>query len=296
MARRQRSATSQWGKPPRRLAVQRKARAAVRGRRRSSYRSTGPALVQGAARTQSAHWLPAMRRAPAVSRPGWGRVAGLGLAAALLATIIFLFVNDDFYVESAQITGATYSAVDEIYRMAGVHDFSLFWVDAAEAERRVQQLPFVKSARVWPVLPNTIHIDVVERQPVVLWQVAGQVFWVDADGMVLPVAGSSDSLPALIDLDGSSVGPQGRADSQMVAAVLELRKHLPEVDRVAWSKDRGLHFVTPDGTLVVLGQNTRLAERVQQLVSLKSEIAAEGRQASEIDLRLDGGYYMKLAP
>jgi cell division protein FtsQ len=231
-----------------------------------------------------------------MSRPGWSRFAGLVLAAALLATIVFLFANDDFYVESAEITGAAYSTMEEIYRIAGVHDFSLFWVDASEAERRVAQLPFVKSARVWPVLPNKVHIDVVERQPVVLWQTAGQAFWVDVDGVVLPVAGSSDSLPALIDLDGSSVGPQGRADSQMVAAVLELRKHLPELDRIAWSRDRGLHFVTPDGTLVVLGQNTRLAERVQQLVSLKSEIAAEGRQASEIDLRLDGGYYMKLAP
>lgn len=296
MARRQRSSTSPWGKPPRRLAVQRKAKAAVRSRRRSSYQSTRPASVQGTAHTPSPQRPPTMRRAPALPRPAWGRFAGMGLAAALIATILFLFVNDDFYVESAEITGATYSTAEQIYRMAGVHDFSLFWIDPSEAEHRLAQLPFVKSARVWPVLPNKVHIDVVERQPVLLWQTAGQIFWVDADGTVLPVAGSSDPLPALIDVDGSSVSPEGKLDRQMVAAVLELRRHLPELDRVVWSRDRGLHFVTSDGTLVVLGQNTRLATRVQQLVSLQSEIAAEGNHAREIDLRLDGGYYMKLAP
>jgi cell division septal protein FtsQ len=81
----------------------------------------------------------------------------------------------------------------------------------------------------------------------------------------------------------------------MVAAVLELQLRLPNLGQVAWSQERGLHFVTPDGTRVVLGQNTRLAQRVRQLVALKSQLAAEGRQASEIDLRLDSGYYMKLA-
>jgi cell division septal protein FtsQ len=296
MARRQRSSTGHWGKPPRRLAAQRKAKAAVRGRRRESYRASQPISVQDAKRTGPRRWLPFGRPALGTTRRSWGRLAGLALLAVLLATLALLFVNDDFYVESAEITGATYSDVDEIYRISGVHDFSLFWVNASEAEQRVEQLPFVKSARVWPLLPHKVHIDVLERQPVLLWQANGQAFWVDADGVVLPVAASNDSLPVLVDLDGSSLDSQGQVDPQMVAAVLQLDAQLPALERVAWSQDRGLHFVSPDGTLVVLGRDSRLAERVRQLVALQSELAAEGRQASEIDLRLDGGYHMKIAP
>lgn len=295
MARRHRSSTAPWGKPPRRLAVQRKAKAAVRRRRRSSYRSAQPASIQGWARSGLGQWAPPRRPALRAIGPALGRLAGLGLAAALLAALLFLFANDDFYVESAEITGATYSTTGEIYRAAGVHDFSLFWIDAAESEQRVEQLPFVKNAQVWPVLPNKVRIDIVERQPAVLWQVGGQEFWVDADGTLLPVAGASDALPLLVDLDGSSVDAHGLVDSQMVAAVLELQQRLPNLGQVAWSQERGLHFVTPDGTLVVLGQNTRLAQRVRQLVALKNQLAAEDRHASEIDLRLDSGYYMKLA-
>lgn len=296
MARRRRSTATSWGKPPRRLAVKRKAKAAVRSRRQTGYRSTGAVLVQGSARSGSRPWISVPRPAPRAIHPGWARFAGLALVAALLAGLAFLFMNDDFYVESAEVTGATYSAVDEIYRIAGVHDFSLFWIDASEAERRIEQLPFVKRARVRPVLSNKVHIDVAERQPALLWQTGGQALWLDADGFVLPVAASDGSLPVLMDLDGTSVGPQGQVDSRMVAAVLELHTQLPEVNRIAWSQARGLHFVTPEGTLVVLGQGTRLAERVRQLATLRSQLAAEGRQASEIDLRLDGGYYMKVAP
>lgn len=296
MARRQRSRTNHWGKPPRRLAAQRKARAAVRGRRRNSYRASQPPSVQGSTHAGPGRRLPSARPLLGTMGPGWGRLAGLGLIAGLLAALALLFVSDDFYVESAEITGATYSELDEIYRVSGVHNFSLFWVNAAEAEQRVEQLPFVKSARVWPLLPNKVHIDVMERQPVLFWQAGGQASWVDADGVVLPVAGSIASLPVLIDLDGSSLHSQGLMDPQMVAAVLKLNAQLPELKRVAWSQDRGLHFVTPDGTLVVLGRDSRLAERVHHLVALKSALAVEDKTASEIDLRLDDGYFMKIAP
>lgn len=277
-------------KPPKKAVIRRKARAVSRSRSRRTYRSG----VSGAVQT-----TPRRDRRRAVPTPSGrtkGRILALAAAAGLIALLAFGFLDDRFYIDTVEVSGLTYGSREEVIRAAGVQDYSVFWVQRADVEQRIEALPFVQSAHVRLVLPNKVRIEVVERRPVALWQVNGQSFWVDSEGVGLPITGQIAGLPVLVDLDGSTVDGAGRMAVQVLQSVLELHRAVPGVNQFAFDQRRGLHFVTASGAVVLLGRDKKLAERVQELVAIQSSLEAQGAAASEIDLSHEGGYYLKLTP
>lgn len=279
-------------KPPKTAVIRRKARAVSRNRSRRTYHTEGSGVVRTVPRKRFS------RRRVVVGPAGRtkGRVLALAAAAGLITLLAFLFLDGRFYVNTVEVSGLTYASREEILQVARVQDYSVFWIHRGDVERRIEALPFVQSARVRLMLPNKVRIQVVERRPVALWQVNGQSFWVDGEGVALPVAGQLAGLPVLVDLDGSTVDEGGRIAMQVLQSVVELQRAMPDVGQFAFDRSRGLHFVTASGALVVLGRNQKLAQRVQELMAIQASLAAQGETASEINLSHEGGHYLKLTP
>jgi cell division protein FtsQ len=57
--------------------------------------------------------------------------------------------------------------------------------DLEAAKRRVEALPWIKSATVERLLPSTVLLTVEERTPLALWQNEGAFALIDADGKVI---------------------------------------------------------------------------------------------------------------
>lgn len=57
--------------------------------------------------------------------------------------------------------------------------------DFEAARKRIEQLPWIKTASVERMLPNTVVIRVHERKPMALWQNDGQFALIDEDGEVI---------------------------------------------------------------------------------------------------------------
>lgn len=235
---------------------------------------------------------------PRLGRPRflWSRLAALALLAGLVAALAFLFLDDRLYVTSAEVSGLTYSDQEAVIRAADVQDYSLFWVNTRAAQQRVEGLPYVRRAAVRPILPDRVHIQVVEREPVAIWRHNGEDLWVDAEGVTMPVASQIASLPVLEDLDGSSREKTGYVDATLIAGVRQISRTLPDVQQLAYDRKHGLHFREESGTMVYLGEPHRLAERIKELSILRSSLARQGQVAAEINLRYEGGYYYRLAP
>ena len=67
-------------------------------------------------------------------------------------------------------------------------------VNLAEIRERVEQLQWVRYALVERVLPDQIIIKVVEREPIGLARIRGEIYQFDIDAMILdpdPISGSS---------------------------------------------------------------------------------------------------------
>jgi cell division protein FtsQ len=57
--------------------------------------------------------------------------------------------------------------------------------DLHDAKKRVEKLPWIKSATVERLLPSTVLLTVEERQPLALWQNKGAFALIDTDGEVI---------------------------------------------------------------------------------------------------------------
>ena len=207
--------------------------------------------------------------------------------------LVWLFVDGSFYVSKADITGLRYSSASEVYRQAGIDGYSILWVNGRDVAGRLEALPYVKGATVRTTLPNRVRIAVEERLPVAVWKAGGRDFWVDIEGITMPVASQVDALPVLWDLDGSTVLADGHVDRELIAATRALKLQQPNVSDFGYDRIHGLQFRMPGGTIVYLGKPDGLAQRVEELVVLQQSLASEGRTPAEINWRVEDGFYLR---
>ena len=148
------------------------------------------------------------RRAQPIWRAPWllGGVAMVIFAAALTASwwgwrsglfhrtietarweLIARSADFGFRVQDIQVIGRDRthgSAILDAVRIAEGAPILAF--DADGARRRIEALPWVRSAVVERRLPDTIFLNLIERQPVAIWQHEGRFQLVDGEGTIIP--------------------------------------------------------------------------------------------------------------
>ena len=129
-----------------------------------------------------------------------------------------------FEMTSLQIAGASPFATDDIVAATGLkkHD-PILGIDLHAVRAKVMQVGWVDSATVTRILPGTLVIRVVERTPVAVWQVGGQVGVIDAQGRVIREADPAEfsQLPLV-------VGAGANASDGSVFALIRARPRLAE--------------------------------------------------------------------
>ncbi len=88
--------------------------------------------------------------------------------------------------EQVVVHGLKYHDARAVLAAAGVKSGgSLLGFDPESARRLLENLDWVKKARLAKVYPNGLRIDIEEREPVALWQTAGAFYPVDAEGVAI---------------------------------------------------------------------------------------------------------------
>lgn len=124
-------------------------------------------------------------------------------------------------VRSVEVAGADLVAAEEVVAVAGVdHRTPLLRVRESDVAERVGQLPAVASVQVHRQFPDTVVIEVVEREPVAAVSTGGEFALVDAEGLLFhelprPPAG----LPEVVVSDAGDAGEQIRAALTVLAAL-----------------------------------------------------------------------------
>lgn len=237
-----------------------------------------------------------MKRRPAASRmtSRWLRVALLVLMGTAMAGGAWLFTDSRFFVHHVEVTGAIRVSPDEIYQASGLRGLHILWARSAEIEANVlAALPNVESVQARCGLPADCTIAVVERQPKVLWDEDGILWWIDADGIVFQAQGT---LP-----EGWAVrGPlprdgEGRLDERVRVGLAELWATGEDVAPVFdYVPTRGLVFVDERGWRVILGQGPGMSRRLQVLEQLTANLEARGLTPRFIDVRFAEAPYYSL--
>lgn len=164
-------------------------------------------------------------------------------------------------------------------------------VDVAQIREQLLQYGWVKDARVSRRLPDTLVIDIVERQPAALWQDRDRLNLIDSEGVVLdrvPISAMPD-LPLLI-------GPGANAQSRGLEALLKDVPSLqPQLESASWVGRRRWDLKFQTGETVALPEGQEAAKAaLTKFAKLDKSAGLLGRGILRFDLRIPGKMTVRL--
>lgn len=220
-----------------------------------------------------------------------------------------------FRIAKVAINGRKNLSQDEVLAIGGISGRrSLLFLDAAEVRDKLKAAPWVAEATVLKLYPDTIQIDLVERDAFALWQRNGTVSVISDKGTILQpyVPGPFRSLPLVVGkgaetrakdfLDQLAKYPSIRSQVKAIIFVSERRWNLrmadgvdvrlPEADveralATLTKLDRDEKLFTRDITAVDLRLPDRLTVRLSEDAAkaradmLKDKEKARKRKANE---------------
>ena len=187
-----------------------------------------------------------------------------------------------FRITSIALAGGRQLTREEILTTAGVTGrTSLLFLDATAARARLKANPWIAEATVLKLYPGRLHIAITEREAFALWQKAGKVAVIAADGTVVEtyVSQRFAKLPMVVG-DG---------------AELRARDFLATIDRFPLIRDqlrasvlvaeRRWNLKLKNGIDIRLPED-RAETALETLVQLDQDKKLLSRDIEMVDLRL----------
>jgi cell division protein FtsQ len=186
-----------------------------------------------------------------------------------------------FTVQGVTLQGRKYVGDEAIFAALGVRlGDPLLDVDLGAARQRLEQIEWVEHAAVERRLPNTIHVQLRERDPIALWQDGGEYVLIDRLGRRVRSVNPVDS--AWLPLIAGRGAPE---------KVMQLFFQLSAVPTVAarfraavWVGERRWNLFLDDGLEIRLPEED-LPAALHRLAQLDAETQLLARELSLIDMR-----------
>jgi cell division protein FtsQ len=195
-------------------------------------------------------------------------------------------------VDNIEVEGRTTTDTATILAALGAHAGTpILAVSPTRAKEQLEALPWVRSASIERRLPGTLHVRLVERKPLAVWQHDGKQELIDRDGTVIPVTDLSRfaKLPTVVGGDEARHG---------AASLIELLANEPDlaarVTAIVLVGDRRWNLRVDNAIDVLLPEDdaagawTKLArlERTNQVLQ---------RDVQTVDMRLPDRLVMRVS-
>jgi cell division protein FtsQ len=198
---------------------------------------------------------------------------GLGLGWGSYQVAAYLHTSAALAVRCIEVDGNSRTRLAELERAAGLREgVNIFSFDLDRARRRIEELPWVRDARLRRVVPDRIVVEVEEHQPAALISLEG-LYVIDAHGEAFKrlQPGEAIDLPLITGLGREDfTGDPERSRSRVRRALALMER----VERRKCLADRRLAEVHLDallGTSLVLDPGAvtvRLGDRPEQRLGL----------------------------
>jgi len=170
-------------------------------------------------------------------------------------------------VKTLTVQGSSPQAQADIIKASGVYrDEPIVGLDLNALRSRVEQVGWVKQVRVVRLLPDAIVLVVTPRDTLAVWQHAGRVEVVDAEGHVIPEAdpGRFADLPLVVGEGANDSAAAILPDVRSRPRLMQRLEALVRVDDRRWDlrmKDGGLIQLPAVGEDSALIQLDRLDQK-----------------------------------
>lgn len=244
-----------------------------------------------------------------VDQAGANRLAGIAFAAFVgliaIAVIIALDIPAKAMTQAGEAIGRagfTVNRVDvkglrqmdsaPVYAIAAdSKSMAMPLVDVHAIRERLLRYGWIKDARVSRRLPDTLVIDIVEREPAALWQDKQRLALIDLEGVVLdrvPINEMPD-LPLLI-------GPGANVRADQLDALLQTVPTLkPQLASATWVGGRRWDLSFQTGETVALPEGDAASRAaLGKFAKMDKSAGLLGRGLVRFDLRIPGKMIVRL--
>jgi cell division protein FtsQ len=189
--------------------------------------------------------------------------------------------------------------------LSGLRGESLVWTDLDMWRRRLLASPWVRDAALRRSLPSTVEVAILERQPIGVGRINGDMFLVDDRGVVIDQYGPQYADLDLPIIDGLSAPPgdgggmTDHARAELAARLIAALKAKPDIARRLSQvdvADRHNASVILDGdpAVIQLGEDQFL-QRLQTYLQLAPALRERVPDIDYVDLRFDDRIYVRPA-
>jgi cell division septal protein FtsQ len=229
-----------------------------------------------------------MRMTAVVLGSVFAAMAGLYLVwqASGWALNVLLYDNKAFAIQRIDVQSDGMIAPDQLRRWTGVRlGQNLFALDLAGVGRNLKLVSMIQSVSLEKVLPHTLRLRVIEREPLAQLnratpRVGGGfeivAFYLDPDAYVLlPLSPSQcaaaapapagDQLPVIVGLNANEVQPGRRLESPQVHAALELIQAFDRSSMQGMAEIKKIDISMPEVLLVKTAQGSEITFGLRDL-------------------------------
>ena len=164
-----------------------------------------------------------------------------------------------------------------------------FEVDVEAVRDASRALPWVREASVRRVWPDSLHVAIVEREPVARWN---DEHLLEADGTLFEPHGKASKL------DLPRLAGPAQSELEVLAAFARFRTVLGPlgggVQSLVLNERGGWNLVLANGTTLVLAEGQDAATLKRFANAAAREIAEHLDRIEQVDLRYAGGFAVRL--
>jgi cell division protein FtsQ len=204
---------------------------------------------------------------------------------AAYSAVEYFTTDSRFEVQKLAVSGLKRVEENQVLAKTGFEvGTNVFHAKLDRIRERVEELPWVQHALVERVLPDKIIIKIVEREPIGLARIKGEIFQFDMDAKILdpdPVSGSSFPI-----LDGLHMDDQ-KGNLEKVDVYRRVVEDLGQtaLSEIHINQSQEVTVVSASDPLLVNLGTVDFRSRWIKYLQLKPQIQRQYPQAVRVDLR-----------
>jgi cell division protein FtsQ len=184
----------------------------------------------------------------------WAIASAAGLTALAGTQLAYAAADAGYEVERVEVHGVERMNELKVYeRVLGQQDRAMPLVDLHALRASLMQLSWVEDARVSRQLPDTIVVDIVERQPHAALRKADKLVLIDHTGHELEPVSEADA-KGMLRISGPGAQAQVEALTTLLDAAPALK---PQVTEAEWVGNRRWNLTYKTGQVLALPQGDK---------------------------------------
>jgi cell division protein FtsQ len=214
-----------------------------------------------------------------------------GLTALAGQQLAFTAADAGYEVNRVEVRGVERMNELKVYeRVLGEKQRAMPLVDLHALRASLMELPWVEDARVSRQLPDTIVVDIIEREPHAVLRRPDRLVLIDAAGHELEPISEADANGMLL-ISGPGAQAQVTALSNLLDAAPALR---PQVSAAEWVGNRRWNLTFRTGKVLALPQGEeRSSGALMEFARLEGLNRLLDGEALTFDMRVEGRFYIR---